>query len=232
MKTIGVLGGLGPQATMAFEALVHRSAQRLLPQRANSGYPPMLVAYHRGPLLHLGADGIPQLPPRPDDGLLKAANLLGRSADFLVLASNGAHRFTGAIESAAGKPVLDLISLVLAEVGRRGWRNVGVLTFFDAGIYADPLLAQGLRCETIGAELQRPLDAAIYEVMEGRSDAGSVESGVRAVQALRARATDGIILGCTEIPLLLPEEAGAADCIDPLPILAEAAVLRAIADGP
>ena len=48
MKTVGVLGGLGPQATMEFEALVHDVAQRLISQRVNAGYPPMLVYYFRG----------------------------------------------------------------------------------------------------------------------------------------------------------------------------------------
>ena len=47
MKTIGVLGGLGPQATMDFEARVHAAAQRLIPQIANTGYPPMIVTYLR-----------------------------------------------------------------------------------------------------------------------------------------------------------------------------------------
>ena len=47
MKTIGVLGGLGPQATMDFERRLHRVAQRLIAPRMNSGYPPMVVYYHR-----------------------------------------------------------------------------------------------------------------------------------------------------------------------------------------
>ena len=40
MKTFGVLGGLGPQATTDFEARVHHVAQRLIPQYLNTGYPP------------------------------------------------------------------------------------------------------------------------------------------------------------------------------------------------
>jgi hypothetical protein len=40
MKTIGVLGGLGPQATMDFEQHVHRIAQQLIPAQGNGGYPP------------------------------------------------------------------------------------------------------------------------------------------------------------------------------------------------
>ena len=49
MKTIGVLGGLGPQATMDFEARVHRVAQRLSRRSYNGGYPPMVVYYFRQP---------------------------------------------------------------------------------------------------------------------------------------------------------------------------------------
>ena len=47
MMTIGVLGGLGPQATMDFEARVHRVAQELIAPNVNSGYPPMVVYYYR-----------------------------------------------------------------------------------------------------------------------------------------------------------------------------------------
>jgi RNA polymerase sigma factor (sigma-70 family) len=54
VKTIGVLGGIGPQATMDFERRLHRVAQRLLPQRGNTGYPPMVVHYHRRPPFVMG----------------------------------------------------------------------------------------------------------------------------------------------------------------------------------
>src|SRR6185295_7699984 len=47
MKRIGVLGGISPQATMDFEARVHRLCQRLVPQQWNMAYPPMVVWYHR-----------------------------------------------------------------------------------------------------------------------------------------------------------------------------------------
>ena len=49
MKTIGVLGGMGPQATMDFERRVHEVSQQLLPRSLNTGYPPMVVFYHCAP---------------------------------------------------------------------------------------------------------------------------------------------------------------------------------------
>ena len=62
MKTIGVLGGLGPQATMDFEVRVHRESQRRIPPRQGCGYPPMIVHYHRHPPFRVDDDGHPHVP--------------------------------------------------------------------------------------------------------------------------------------------------------------------------
>src|SRR6266508_1758504 len=56
MKRIGVLGGISPQATIDFEARVHRVCQQLVPQSWNRGYPPMVVWYHRRMPLRVDAD--------------------------------------------------------------------------------------------------------------------------------------------------------------------------------
>ena len=68
LRTIGVLGGLGPQATMDLEVRVYRIAQRPIPQRENSGYPPMVVYYHRHPPILLNDDSSPRLPIQPIRG--------------------------------------------------------------------------------------------------------------------------------------------------------------------
>jgi hypothetical protein len=70
MKTIGILGGISPQATMDFERRIHKVSQRIIPQHGNSGYPPMLVYYHRCPPVFT-KDGIaPVLPIQADPDLL------------------------------------------------------------------------------------------------------------------------------------------------------------------
>jgi aspartate racemase len=229
MKTIGVLGGFGPQATMDFERRVHQVAQQLIPPHGNSGYPPMAVYYCRHPPVLLDANGRTQRPIQPDPRLLAAARTLGQLADFLVITSNGVHAMQPAIEEAARRPVLSMIEATMAEVARRGWRRVGVLAFQTSLVYAQALEQRGLRWEDIDAGLQAPLDAAIMAVMEGRNGADSTEQARRAVMELRERGVDGIILGCTEIPLLLHAELDAPDLLNPTALLAEAAVRYAIA---
>ncbi|MGH9901276.1 MAG: aspartate/glutamate racemase family protein, partial [Pyrinomonadaceae bacterium] len=194
-KTIGVLGGLGPQATMDFEARVHRAAQRLIPQHRNSGYPPMLVYYCRHPPILVNEDSSPRFPIQPDPRLLAAARRVGALADFLVIPSNGAHLIQEQIEQAAGRKVLSMIEVVLEEVRRRGWRKVGVLGLGEPMIYTKPLGEMGIACVTIDEGLRAELDGAIMKVMEGRDGAESAAVARDAVAALRADGADGVILG-------------------------------------
>jgi aspartate racemase len=124
-----------------------------------------------------------------------------------------------------------MIEVTLAEVARRGWQRVGVLTYITPLVYAQPLEQRGLQWEGIDAALQTPLDAAIMAVMEGQADAQATELARRAVTALRARAVDGIILGCTEIPLLLEADLDAPDLLNPTALLAETAVRHAMTEA-
>jgi aspartate/glutamate racemase len=224
MKAVGVLGGLGPQATMLFESLVHAAAQRSIPQSVHTGYPPMIVSYFRGVPFVANADGTPEMPLRPSSHFLAAAADLGRSADFLVVTSNFLHVFQAEIELAAGREMLSMIDLALEQVTQRGWKRVGVLGFRDPFVYTEPLRAAGVVTETVAGEQRTQLDAAIQEVMEGRAEAGSVHAAESALQELRRRGVDGTILGCTEIPILLDHPAADSDLIDPLPLLAAATV--------
>jgi aspartate racemase len=233
MKRIGVLGGMSPQATMDFEARVHSLSQQRVPQHWNAGYPPMVVWYHRRLPVRVGEDGRPVVPMEVDPQLVDAAAWLGSGVDFLVIPCNAAHTGLAAIRNAAGCPVISMIDVTVDEVARRGWQRVGVLGFNSAPpLYVDSLRQRGLRCETIDTSLQARLDAAIQAVMEGHD--GAVEAGAAqaAVDVLRRVPVEGVVLGCTEIPLLLDKEAETRDLVNPAALLAEAAVRLAVGNAP
>jgi aspartate racemase len=230
MKRVGVLGGISAQATMDFEARVHRVAQRLLPQQWNAGYPTMVVYYHRRLPIRVDDDGRPLLPREIDPQLLETAAWLGRQVDFLVMPCNAAHVGVADLEKAAGCPVLSMIDVAVDEVARRGWQHVGVLGFAGApAIYLDPLRERGVRCEVIDAQAQEPIDGGIRAVMEGRQAEADTRAALDAVNTLRRRGVNGVVLGCTEIPLLLRDAADAPDLIHPAALLAEATVRLAAA---
>jgi aspartate racemase len=227
MKTIGVLGGLGPQATMDFEDRVHRVAQRLIPQAANSGYPPMVVYYHRYPPFAIAEKFHPALPLQPDPHLAEVLVHLGKMVDFLVCTSNAPHEMREAIERIAQRPMLSIIDLTVEEIQKRGWRRVGVVGFGEPRVYKVPLKQLDIACETLPDEpggLRDRLDQAILRVMMGQTRPEDKALAVEAVAVLRTRGVDGVVLGCTEIPLLLGADAEGEDMVDPGQLLAEAAV--------
>ena len=134
--------------------------------------------------------------------------------DFVVIPCNAAHVGLAEIRRAAGCPVVSMIDVTLDDVARRGWRRVGVLGFRAAPLmYVDPLRARGVHCEAIDGALQARLDAGIQALMEGGEGATETAAARAAVDALRAAHVDGVVLGCTEIPLLLGEDA--KDLVNP-----------------
>jgi aspartate racemase len=215
---------------MDFEARLHAVAQRLIPPHGNSSYPPLIVYYHRRPPFVMQDERMPVFPLQPDPDLLQAAQWLGTRADFLVITANGPHIIQSQIEEASGRRVLSMIEVTLAEVQRRGWRKVGVLGVGDPRVmvYAQPMGQLGLTAEVIMPELQDPLNIAVMRMQEGRASAEDAQAVREAVTYLRARKVDGIILGCTELPLLLPSYSDEPDLINPAQHLAEAAVRFAL----
>lgn len=234
MKTIGVLGGLGPQATIDFEMRVHEVSQRLIPQRANRGYPPMVVYYHREAPVLTNPDDTPVFPMQPHPTLFEKLPTFGALVDFIVITANGPHLLKDQIEAATGRKVLSMVELAVQEVIARGWKKAGLITLGEPHVYRAPLDRLGIAHEgLVGdlAEMRQRVDRALISVMEGKAGVAEREIALEAVATLRERGTDGIVLGCTELPLLLGDTALDPDLINPAALLAEAAVRYAMVDN-
>jgi aspartate racemase len=166
----------------------------------------------------------------PHPLLLNAAKQLGALADFLVIPSNTPHLFLDAIEQAAGRPVLDMVELTVQEIERHSPGKVGILAIghaLDHRLFQERLDAAGIAWQTIDTALSRRLTAVILAFMEGRVSYRSRLVIKRAIEHLRSTGAERIILGCSELPLLLPRIIDAAVLVDPCRLLAEEAVARA-----
>lgn len=228
MKTIGILGGFGPQATMDFEKRLHEAAQRMIEPSMNESYPTMIVFYHRHPPVVLNADNTPVIPFKADPRLLASAKRIGSMADFLLIPSNGVHLMQDEIEQAAGKKVLSMIDVTMEEVKKRQWKKIGVLGFKSPLVYTKPLEKSGIPCEVIDSDTQLKLDNVIIKVMEGREDVTDHLFVVDLIRQLKDRDVDGIIPGCTEIPLLLNDKMNVDYLVNPAELLATAAIKHAV----
>ncbi len=228
MRTIGVLGGIGPQATMDFEARVHVVSQRLIPQRLNQGYPPMVTVYLRQPPVLFEPDGRPREPLEIEPSVLDTSRRLGQWADLIVSPCNTVHQFLDEVRDAAGCEMISIVDVTVAELRRREPERVGLLGLGIPQVYAERFERERIDVVTPPAGLRERLDDAILRLSEGVTEARHRSTAREAVDSVRAAGATVTVLGCTEIPLLLEAHSRAADLVDPAALLAEAAVRRAI----
>ena len=116
----------------------------------------------------------------------------------------------------------------LQDVKKRRLEKVGVLGFGEPLVYQIPLDQLGISYTVLPEEMRQQLDQAIWAVWEGRVGQPERSTAIEAVDWLRARGVEAIILGCTEIPLLVGDLADQPDLINPAQLLAEVAVAYAL----
>ena len=231
MKTIGIIGGMGPQATIDFEQKIHDVANKLIPPHINQGYPPMVVYYYRNDPRVLTDGTHPAKPLEPSKGLLEVAKKLGLQADFLVIPSNTPHFFQNQIEDASGLPLLSIVEVTIEEVVSRKLTSVGVLAIGDTlhdALYQKQLEALDVACVVITDELTERLDKSVWAVMEGEDPLSVSKPAHQAISYLQSRDVDAIILGCSEIALMIMDDLPQTNLINPTQLLAEKAVEYAI----
>lgn len=228
--TVGVLGGLGPEATVDFFAKVLRST----PARTDQEH------------LHLLIDNDPSVPdrndavagrgPSPGPQLARMARGLEEAgADFLVMVCNAAHAFQDAIVAAVDIPFVSIIEETAAATLalRPEARRVGVLAAegaLDAGLYRRAFARLGVEAvEPVGADRERFMEL-MYAVKAGDKGA-AVQRGMLGLAGALARAgAEALVAGCTEVPLVLTQQ-GLAGAGLALPLVGSTDVLvRATVD--
>ena len=231
MKTIGILAGLAaPQATLDFESAIHRLSTKLIPPSFTTGYPPMVAIYFREVPFKM-KDGSFVVPVEPNPNLLSTVKTLGKQCDFWVMVANAPHIFRESLEKASGKKLLSMIDVTIEEIKRRKLKKVGIIAIGLAlkdKLFQAPLDELKIKYEVIPDDLVNNIDQSVFKVMEGEDPTRLKKSAIDAVRYLRKKGVDGIILGCTEVPLLLGSKAQEKDLINPSSLLAEAAVKFAI----
>ena len=215
MKTLGVLGGMGPAATVAFLARV----QALTPAKGDADH------------IRVVMDMNPQVPDRntrPGDAEAElgamARRLVQAGAQVLAMPCNTAHAQAAGIRT-AGVPFIDMIAATVTAARATGAEAVGVLaTGGGRALYAPALQAAGMRPVLLEDDDQARFMALIYAVKAG--DVGPDRRAEMRTfgQRLLAAGAGAVVAGCTEVPLLLDEGDLDAPLIDSAEVLARACV--------
>jgi len=234
MKRIGVIGGMGQWATMdVIERILKASVNYPIAQYGNRGYPPMDIRMvNKAPMI-LNSDGSYPEKLEPSEALLEAAEYVGEKSDFIIVTSNTAHIFQEQIEKTSNKPLLSLIDVAVEEAVKRNYKKVGIMAIgvtIRESLFQQPLGKNGIESVLLSEKISKALeDEGIYPVQEGAKISEELaRPALIALNSLRDQGVDGIILGCTEIPILLGDVANDSDVINPSQLIAEKAIKEAL----
>ncbi|MCX7290385.1 amino acid racemase [Janthinobacterium sp.] len=202
-KTIGLIGGIGWASTLEYYRLLNE----------------MLVA-HIGPahsarimLVSIDQADFVAHAAQPDSRAIEqflvaeGQRLQGMGEDFFLLCANGAHRFAPAVVPRVGLPFISIVEETAKKVQQAGVRKVGLLGVRQtmAGrFYHDALEQRGIATVTPDAADQDLLHDLIYtELVQNIFTEASRKIFLGIIEKLRRQGVQGVILGCTEIPLLI-----------------------------
>lgn len=229
MKTIGLIGGMSWESTVHY----YREINETIKARLGGLHSAKLILYS------VDFHEIEQMQRSGDWEtagvvLAKAARTLeAAGADFLVLCTNTMHIVASRIEAAVSVPLLHVSDPTAAEVKRAGHSIVGLLgTRFtmEQAFYRDRLSERhGLHVIVPSTEDRETIDRIIYEELcLGVVTQESREKYQRIMRSLATHGAQAIILGCTEISLLVNQRDSTIPLFDTTAIHARAAAEEAL----
>ncbi|WP_421841905.1 aspartate/glutamate racemase family protein [Marinobacter algicola] len=228
MKTIGLLGGMSWESTQTYYRLI------------NEGVKSRLGGLHSAKLVLYSVDfaEIEALQHQGDwpatARILSAAalSLQNAGADFLMIGTNTMHKVAPEIEQAVRIPLLHIADATANVLTEDGITRVGLLgTRFtmEQAFYRERLEAAGIEVVTPDAAQRAEVHRVIYEELcQGKIQAASREAYLAIINSLAEQGAQAVILGCTEIGLLIKQTDTSVPLYDTTAIHAAQAVDQAL----
>lgn len=223
-KTVGILGGMGPEATVDLMSKIIRAT----PAKTDQEHIRLLV------------DNNPQVPSRIDailegsenPGLVLAEMAKGLEnwgAEMLAIPCNTAHYYVQYVMEAVNIPVVNMIEETIQVIVASGIKNIALLATtatLKTKLYEEKLIQAGLEVILPDPEFQEEIMRAIYGVKSG--DYPKAYGAIaKVLEHVQSRGAQGVIPGCTELPLIISKDNCSLEIFDPTTILAKEIVARA-----
>ena len=204
MKTVGIIGGMGPEATLDFITRIRRKS----------------AVHKEQDHIHLLVDDNPKINDRnkailgkgPSAGpeiATMAVRLERAGADFLVMPCNTAHAFSSYVTGSIHVPFVSIITETCNALSPLEVSKVGLLLADGcraAGLYQEALRQRGIQVVLLDEEHQTELMALIYRIKEGDRNSDVAKSMRRLALLLQEEGAEALVAACTEIPLVLRSE--------------------------
>ena len=222
MKTLGLIGGMSPESTVSYNQIINREINR------------RLGGNHSADLLMHSVNFATIAALQSVGNWSQAGKVLAESAvkleqmgaQAIVLATNTMHKVAPAIEEAVKVPLIHVVDATADAIKARGLHKVALLgtrfTMSD-GFYSERMHKLGVQTLIPNDQQQSEIHRVIFEELcRNRFTAEAKQYYLDVIADLQQQGAQGVILGCTEIGLLLKQQ----DC--PLPVF-DSAEIHALA---
>jgi aspartate racemase len=223
IKKLGILGGMGPMATVDFvKRILDKS-----PAHSDQEHIPMIIS--NNPVIPDRTRHILENGENPLQMMLSnLMNLVSSGATKVVIPCNTAHYWLDQLKQDREVSFISIIDTVVEEAQRRDMQKIGVMATdatIQTGLYSKAIEQAGRQPLFPTHDEQQTVMAGIYAVKAGETEKGR-ELMLPVFDRLIADGADGVILGCTEIPVAFAtlNEEKKAKALDSLDILAQQCV--------
>ena len=227
MLHVGIVACSTEGAALCYRTISLEGAQRL----GQHDHPE--VSLHSFPLAqYMKSIGANDWAGAAELMLASAEKLAKAGADFLICPDNTIHQAFELVEHRSPRPWLHIAREVAAEAKRGGYRQLAVLGtryLMEGPVYRETLKAAGIEHRVPGPEQRQRINQIIFEeLVNGQILPRSLAYYIEVIRTLKDEGCDAVVLGCTEIPLLVTPESSSLPTLDSTRLLARAAVVRAI----
>ncbi|HEV2396468.1 MAG TPA: amino acid racemase [Candidatus Sulfotelmatobacter sp.] len=164
--------------------------------------------------------------------LASAEKLAKAGADFLICPDNTIHQAFDLVEHRSPRPWLHIAREVAAEAKRHGYKRLAVIGtryLMEGPVYPEALRAAGIEFRIPSAVERERINQIIFdELVNAQVLPRSLAYYIEVIRAMKDEGCDAVVLGCTEIPLLVTPDVSPLPTLDSTRLLAKAAVRKAI----
>jgi len=224
MHSIGLIGGLSWESTALYYQIINREIGQRLGKLHSACMTIRSLDFQQISVLQQAKDwdGMAVLMRRA------ARELVAAGAQCVLIGSNTMHRVADEVEAEAGVPLLHIVDTTAAAILKTSVRTAGLLgtrLTMEQPFYAEHLARHGIECITPPYEDRVEVNRIIFdELFLGQIKRESRARLVAIVDRLVKRGAQGIVLGCTELPLIIGTQDSAVPMFDTTQLHAMAAV--------
>jgi len=229
-KTIGILGGMGPEATVHMFELIIKNT------KAEKDQDHIPVIIYSNPKIPPRTDAVFNKGPSPTQFLIEGAGLLEKAgADFIIMPCITAHYFFHEVAAHVSIPFLNLLEESLLWIKRNipGIKTAGIISStgtLESRLFHNTLGNEGIEVINPNKNEQQKVMKAIFGekgIKAGYTSGVPKEIIIQIAHSLIQRGAEAIIAGCTEVPLVLTSKDISVPLIEPMSIIAEVSIKKA-----